>query len=65
MIYLLFRKIAYIIIIWIFLSSIIILHLKNNNKISSKIFKRIALFNLTGKKSPTSIGGAMNCPIVF
>lgn len=22
-------------------------------------------FNLTGKKSPTSIGGAMNCPIVF
>lgn len=46
MIYLLFRKIAYIIIIWIFLSSIIILHLKNNNKISSKIFKRIALFNL-------------------
>ena len=23
------------------------------------------LFNLTGKKSPTSIGGAMNCPIVF
>lgn len=21
--------------------------------------------NLTGKKSPTSIGGAMNCPIVF
>ncbi len=24
-----------------------------------------AEFNLTGKKSPTSIGGAMNCPIVF
>ena len=23
------------------------------------------IFNLTGKKSPTSIGGAMNCPIVF
>ncbi len=23
------------------------------------------LFNLTGKKSPTSIDGAMNCPIVF
>ena len=22
-------------------------------------------FNLTGKKSPTSIGGTMNCPIVF
>ena len=22
-------------------------------------------FNLTGKKSPTSIGGAMNCPIIF
>ena len=22
-------------------------------------------FNLMGKKSPTSIGGAMNCPIVF
>ncbi len=22
-------------------------------------------FNLTGKKSPSSIGGAMNCPIVF
>ena len=22
-------------------------------------------FNLTGKKSPTSIGSAMNCPIVF
>lgn len=28
-----------------------------------KIFVRN--FNLTGKKSPTSIGGAMNCPIVF
>ena len=25
----------------------------------------IYFFNLTGKKSPTSIGGAMNCPIVF
>ena len=25
----------------------------------------LELFNLTGKKSPTSIGGAMNCPIVF
>lgn len=25
----------------------------------------IKTFNLTGKKSPTSIGGAMNCPIVF
>ena len=22
-------------------------------------------FNITGKKSPTSAGGAMNCPIVF
>lgn len=22
-------------------------------------------FNLMGKKSPTSIGGAMNCPIIF
>lgn len=22
-------------------------------------------FNTTGKKSPTSVGGAMNCPIVF
>lgn len=22
-------------------------------------------FNITGKKSPTSTGGAMNCPIVF
>lgn len=22
-------------------------------------------FNLTGKKSPTSISGVMNCPIVF
>ena len=22
-------------------------------------------FNLTGKKSPTSIGGAMNCPMFF
>jgi len=27
--------------------------------------KLIAHFNLTGKKSPSSIGGAMNCPIVF
>ena len=25
----------------------------------------LIVFNLTGKKSPTSIGGAMNCPIVF
>lgn len=23
------------------------------------------LLNLTGKKSPTSISGVMNCPIVF
>lgn len=22
------------------------------------------MFNITGKKSPTSAGGAMNCPIV-
>jgi len=28
-------------------------------------FDKREFFNLTGKKSPTSIGGAMNCPIVF
>lgn len=44
--YLVFRKIAYIIIIWVFLSDITLLHLKNNNKISLKVFRRIALFNL-------------------
>lgn len=44
--YLVFRKIAYIIIIWVFLSYITLLHLKNNNKISLKVFRRIALFNL-------------------
>ena len=25
----------------------------------------VEVFNTTGKKSPTSVGGAMNCPIVF
>ena len=25
----------------------------------------LSLFNIMGKKSPTFIGGAMNCPIVF
>ena len=25
----------------------------------------ISDFNITGKKSPTSAGGAMNCPTVF
>lgn len=44
--YLVFRKIAYIIIIWVFLSDITLLYLKNNNKISLKVFRRIALFNL-------------------
>ena len=29
------------------------------------IIARKVNFNLTGKKSPTSIGSAMNCPIVF
>lgn len=44
--YLIFKKIAYTFIIWVFLSNITLLHLKNNNKISSKVFRRIALFNL-------------------
>ena len=37
--------------------------------INYQLYKDFAMnkgqFNLTGKKSPTSIGGAMNCPIVF
>lgn len=44
--YLVFRKIAYIIIIWVFLSNITLLYLSRKNKISSKTFRRIALFNL-------------------
>lgn len=35
-------------------------HWKNYDNLS-----RAEYFNLMGKKSPTSIGGAMNCPIIF
>jgi hypothetical protein len=33
--------------------------------VNVKVTRKDGSFNLTGKKSPTSIGGAMNCPIVF
>ena len=33
--------------------------------VNVKVTRKDGSFNLTGEKSPTSIGGAMNCPIVF
>lgn len=40
-------------------------HMSYNNKNSLCQYLTIIAFNITGKKSPASAGGAMNRPIVF